>query len=197
MDPNNSAVLSVGYLAIEEAFLKKNKPQHATCWELRAVQKLDCGGHSGAVSYSSSSAAEREMKSAISLLLVASVFACPLICHVGHAASRANGKSVAGCCCHGATDTMPAGDRSPGVPSRSHGSDGCCQGICGGAVMGNFATYNAALDLTWVLPFAVVEPVLLTTLQETHADRFCTAPWPDDGTNRGRELCCLFSTLLC
>jgi hypothetical protein len=137
------------------------------------------------------------MKSAIALLLAGSVFACPLICHAGHAASRADGNSVSGCCCHGAANTMPASDRSPSVPSRSHSSDGCCQGICGGAVMGNFATYNAALDLTWVVPFAAVEPGLLTTLQETHAGRLCTAPWPDDGMNRGRELCCLFSTLLC
>jgi hypothetical protein len=27
--------------------------------------------------------------------------------------------------------------------------------------------------------------------------RFRTTPWPDDGMNIGRALCCLYSTLLC
>src|SRR5262249_34937621 len=129
--------------------------------------------------------------------LAVSVFSCPLICHSGHVASRPDGKPIASCCCHPITTTNPLGDGSNHVPNRLPGSGGCCRGICGGAVFQQSIAFDVALDTNWSLPVAMMEPVLLTNLQEMQFNRSCTTPWPDDEANRGRVLCCLFSTLLC
>jgi len=136
-------------------------------------------------------------KQSVSVLLATSVFACPLICYSGHAVARAGGKPVASCCCHSAANAPPAGDHSRGNPSRSQGPKCGCQGICGGAVVENDTAHNLTLDTTWSLPVAVIAPLLLARLEETRFNRFCATPWPDDGMNRGRALCCLYCTFLC
>ncbi len=57
--------------------------------------------------------------------------------------------------------------------------------------------YDVALDATWSLPVVDLVPAVLSDLQEVRFSQFLTTPWPDDGVNRGRAVCCLFSTLLC
>src|SRR4051794_14017521 len=106
------------------------------------------------------------MNSVISLILAVSVFSCPLICHAGHAASCHDGKAIASCCCHPITTAIPSGERSNNAPNRPQGSDCCCQGICGGAVFQHGVAYDVGLDTSWSLPVAVIEPALLTNLQE-------------------------------
>jgi hypothetical protein len=51
--------------------------------------------------------------------------------------------------------------------------------------------------MSFSLPVAVLTPTALAVLQETQSDRFGAPPWADDGSNLGRTLCCLYSTLLC
>src|SRR4051794_26834039 len=121
------------------------------------------------------------MKSAISLLLSFSVFACPFICHAGHVAVRP-GEQVASCCSHSTTNTP---SKSPAkLPSDQ--SNGCCRGICGGAVLDSSVAFAAGIDTSWSLPAAILAPVSLTSRQETQVDRGGAPPWPDDGANRGR-----------
>jgi len=133
------------------------------------------------------------MKSALSFLVAVSVFSCPLICHSGHTA--AGSKRVASCCEHCAGGSTP--DRSPNAPTPSNHSDGCPQGICSGAIMNHGAMYAVTLDPASSLPVAVIEPALSTAPSASGFAQFAVAPWPDDGKNPGRALCCLYSTLLC
>ena len=133
------------------------------------------------------------MKSALSFLVAVSVLSCPLICHSGHAV--AGDKHAASCCDHCSSNSTP--DNSPNAPASPHQSEGCPQGICNGAIMNHGATYAVALDNVWSLPVAVIEPTLTTVLQACRFARLAAAPCPDDGLNRGRALCCLYSTLLC
>jgi hypothetical protein len=53
-----------------------------------------------------------------------------------------------------------------------------------------------ALDTSWWVPVAIEAPQLVDSHQ-AEFNRSCAAPWPDDGMNAGRALCCLYSTLLC
>src|SRR4051794_22239909 len=114
------------------------------------------------------------MKSAISLILAVSVFSCPLLCHVGHVSAAAH-IAAAGCCCH---SSQPSNNDGPnGNPFRSHKSNSCCQGVCGGAVFNHVPSVPAAVDTSWSLPISLVEHALLTSLPEIQFNRFCTAPW--------------------
>jgi hypothetical protein len=136
------------------------------------------------------------MNSAISVLLSAAILACPYICHAGHAAGRSEGKNAASCaCCRGPTEKTS--HDSQGGPKSPHRSGGCPKGICNGAVVENGAFHDFGLDTSWSLPVADLYLSTHSHLQPSQFDRYAPAPWPDDGTNRGRALCCLFSTLLC
>src|SRR5437762_1160118 len=113
------------------------------------------------------------MKSALSLLLAVSVFSCPLLCHVGHVAAGTHIVGAA-CCCH----PQPAGGPSKGNPNRPQKSDGCCQGVCGGAVFNHAPSVQSTVDTDWSVPVVVVQPISLFTLHETEFNRFGAAPWP-------------------
>jgi hypothetical protein len=52
------------------------------------------------------------------------------------------------------------------------------------------------LDTSWWSPVAIISPRVARS-NEMPFDLFYAAPWPDDGMNTGRSLCCLYSTLLC
>jgi hypothetical protein len=100
------------------------------------------------------------------------------------------------CCAHGAK--MPSSSHENPSPQggRSPQSGGACQCICGGAVVDEAGLNVAELDASCWLPVAIILPSVIDSNQSPF-DRFSAAPWPDDGVNVGRSLCCLYSTLLC
>jgi hypothetical protein len=128
---------------------------------------------------------------AISIFLIATILNCPLYCSWSAGGVGAEGKACCRGCCH--PSSQPAsGERS--CPARDSGK--CCQCICGGAVIGDAATLDIGFDASLSLP--VVDLAVTSVLsQVSNLPRIRTTPWPDDGVNVGRALCCLYSTLLC
>jgi hypothetical protein len=118
-----------------------------------------------------------------------------LICH-GLGGDRAGGK-LAGCSCRQAAGTCSSSERhSCPSPAPSENPGDSCQCICGGAVIDDAGVHELKIETNWSLLAAVVEPVLVQA-DVLRVLRLATPPWPDDGVNVGRALCCLYSTLLC
>jgi hypothetical protein len=136
------------------------------------------------------------MNRVLSLYLAATIFFCPLNCRFKQCkADAAEGTAPICSCCHGghSQGTTP---KTPSAPQpRPSDSGGSCQCICGGAVVDHVSANVANLDTSWWLPVAIISSCEFHS-NETF-DRFRRAPWPDDGTNTGRSLCCLYSMLLC
>jgi hypothetical protein len=136
------------------------------------------------------------MNRLLSVYLAATIFVCPLYCRFAQCKAAADGAEPVCSCCHrhGAPVSPEQLPSSPEPqPSDSGGS---CQCICGGAVVDDVRLDVLALDTSWWLTVAFISPQAVHS-NEMPFDRFCAAPWPDDGTNAGRFLCCLYSTLLC
>ena len=135
------------------------------------------------------------MRRPLAILLIATIFACPLICAAGNGGGGTASASCCGCC-HRAGGANSSGEQScpakPTVPDSGH----ACQCICGGAVVEDAGTQDVSLDTGWSLPVAVAIP-LVTHIQEAELRPFCSAPWPDVGMNPGRALRCLLCTYLC
>src|SRR3954453_10992667 len=133
----------------------------------------------------------------LSLLLSATLVACPFFCTLQITVAKAAGTNLHTCCdccaaAHAANQPAP----SHGSNHRPSNSGKSCQCICGGAVNQLSAPVDFGLDINWlmVLPaesqcisskFDPASPVSIDRLQ------------PDDGTNLGRSMRCLFNSFLC
>jgi hypothetical protein len=136
------------------------------------------------------------MNRVLSLYLAATIFACPLYCWFAKCGAAVEGTTPVCSCCHGGgSHGTPANAPTAPGPQPSD-SGGSCQCICGGAVVDHANANVADIDTSWWLPVAIISPRVAHT-NEMPFDCFCRAPWPDDGMNVGRSLCCLYSTLLC
>jgi hypothetical protein len=138
------------------------------------------------------------MRATLSIYLAATIFACPLLCNWGVYSAASQGAEAVRCPCCAHAAEMPSSSHEN--PSSQDGpsprSGGSCQCICGGAVVDEAESNVAELDTSCWLPVAIMLPSVIDFSQSPF-DRFCAAPWPDDGVNVGRALCCLYSTLLC
>src|SRR5262245_36254606 len=125
------------------------------------------------------------MNRLISVYLAATIFVCPLYCRFTQCkADAADGAEPVCSCCHGGhSHGAPAKDPSAPEPQPSD-SGGSCQCICGGAVVDHASANVADLDMSWWLPVAIISPWAVNS-NEMAFDRFCAAPWPDDGMNAG------------
>jgi hypothetical protein len=137
------------------------------------------------------------MNRLLSIYLAATIFVCPLYCRFTQCeADAADGAAPVCSCCHRShSQGTPAKIPSAPEPQPSN-SGGSCQCICGGALVDIVHSHIADVDTSWWLPVAIMSPRVVH-LNEMPFDRFCAVPWPDDGVNVGRSLCCLYSTLLC
>jgi hypothetical protein len=136
------------------------------------------------------------MSRVLCVYLAATIFACPLFCQLGQCGAAAEGvESICSGCCHGGGPI--SSEEQPSAPERDSSDEGgSCQCICGGAVVDGAAQSVAVLDTSWWSPVAIILPQIADS-QQGQLDRFSGSPWPDDGMNAGRVLCCLYSTLLC
>lgn len=137
------------------------------------------------------------MRRAISILTVANLLFCPIMCGREHVSDGAEGKIVRHACdCCGGEGQVPSGtDANPAkhAPTRpGHG----CECICGGAIVNDANLHGVLCDWNWALPVALTDPDAAQTLSDCLTRSPC-APWPDVGKNHGRILCCLYSTLQC
>ena len=135
------------------------------------------------------------MSRVLSVYLAATILVCPLFCHVAQCSVTAEGvESVRGCCCgNGAGSPL---EEQPTAPERrSSDSGGCCQCICGGAVVDAAAADIAGVDTGWWSPVVILMPGV--SFQKAQFDWSCAALWSDDDMNTGRAVCCLYCTLLC
>jgi len=134
----------------------------------------------------------------IGILLSATIVACPFFCNLGNGgAVSARDESGAGACDCCRTSGKPAPADEQSCPARdSSPASGDCRCICGGAVVEDVALPDIGVDTSCTLPAPIVDS-LPAPVQEARF-RACGAnPWPDDGTNPGRALCCLYNTYQC
>lgn len=137
------------------------------------------------------------MQWAVTILLTAAIFACPILCAVGDCYDCDSGEAADGCsCCHEGGAANSGDGNSYPADSRPPDSGDACACICGGAVVDDAGSHVVHFDWSWSLPVAVVEPAV-GQLHEALFRQFSLAPWPDVGRNAGRAICCLFSTYLC
>jgi hypothetical protein len=136
------------------------------------------------------------LRHTLSLLLVASIAACPFVCTLSGGPAKAAGKASHGCCdcCHDeqSPEPMTPGD-SQQCPTKSHT---CCQCICGGAVFEVDGTPDCGVDTSlWAtLPGEGVQMVTAAVAAEHWSiDQL----QPDDGANVGRAMRCLLMSFLC
>jgi hypothetical protein len=136
------------------------------------------------------------LRRALTLFLVASIAACPFVCTLGGASAKAAGEASRGrCdCCHQeqSSDPLSPGD-SRHCPTNSHE---CCQCICGGAILEVVDTPGCGVDTSLWAPLPSEGMQILTP---TAANRhWCIEHvQPDDGSNVGRAMRCLFMSYLC
>jgi hypothetical protein len=133
----------------------------------------------------------------LSLVLAATIVACPFCCMVGSATAKAAGEKHRPCCecCH--DDRPPAPEQKSDEPGDCPTKSGtACQCICGGAVsdagippdVGVDRSVWADLPADGLAALSVAEANLCITTAQLQ---------PDDGHNLGRIMRCLFSTYLC
>lgn len=125
----------------------------------------------------------------VSLLVTVALLACPLLCGAGSPdAPKVDAEPAKCCCCHSAeTPTTP--DEECPEP------DGCCQCICGGAIIEHADVGQVDLCTgVWSLP----PPTSLAPAMGLSKRVLSIADLqPDDGMNPGRTKRCLFMTFLC
>jgi hypothetical protein len=130
---------------------------------------------------------------AFSILLITAIFNCPLCCSWGAGSVRSGDTAKTHCrgCCHSPAKSE-SGEQS--CPLREPGK--CCQCICGGAIVGDAVAQDIGFDASLPMPVAN-RAVVSVPAQYIEFLRIRTTPWPDDGVNVGRAMCCLYSTFLC
>lgn len=157
------------------------------------------------------------LKALIHLALIGSLLGCPPSCLLRSMLAETSGNATAGvavahgdrscggCCCHHAaapreTSAAPTRDGSlpqPQLPRPCDhdNSSGPCQCICGGAVFENPVAFDAA-DAVHLLDALAAAPMVadLTPPEVDVALRRCP---PDDDVLTGREICRLYSLMLC
>jgi hypothetical protein len=138
---------------------------------------------------------------ALSILLTTMLAACPCFCkgEASHAGERTEVHAHCGCC----HDESPfhEHDEDPSPAESDHDSAPCpdnCGGqcICNGAVVEDAVALDLNLDAGWWV--AVVLPQLqIVHVADSNGIPRQSAHPPDDGTNLGRTLCCLYQSYLC
>jgi hypothetical protein len=131
----------------------------------------------------------------LSLLLVASITACPLICRGGlQCCASAPAAAAHGCCesCHKpkASDSKSAPRE---LPSKTPG--GCEGCICGGAVIEDSTLPQVDVG-SLSLPLPESHVVAIAPDHSRSSIGFSVL-LPDDGINQGRAMRCLMSSYLC
>ncbi len=138
------------------------------------------------------------LRRSLSLLLVATIFACPFFCSLSAAIARSsNGGDTPVCCgCFHPQNSADQGQHSNRSKHCPPNSGKCCQCICGGAVSELAGTQDFSVDTSWwtILPIA---NALLPTVCETQNHVSIAQLQPDDGLNLGRSMRCLFMSFLC
>ena len=134
-------------------------------------------------------------KTLLSIALATTIFACPLLCRTS-ASVRVTAASPGGCCscCHSHQEQSPADNAPPS--NQDKGSSGCCQCICGGALLDVDGSHVAGVDVTFWAPVAIVEPLAAQAIA-ARLNASGGALQRSDGMNPGRALRCLFMTFLC
>lgn len=135
------------------------------------------------------------LRRSLSVVLAATIGACPFVCTLSGAIAMVDGKVSHTCCdCqaqHSTDKSQPSdSDRCP--PN----SGKCCQCICGGAVSELGSVADIGKDVSWwtILP---IDSVLVPSASDTAERVFVAQLQPDDGSNVGRSMRCLFMSFLC
>jgi hypothetical protein len=126
----------------------------------------------------------------VSILLGVALLACPLLCGAASvdAADVDAEPAKCSCCCHSTDTPTTPGEECPEP-------DGCCQCVCGGAIVEHAA--EVQIDLCtgfWSPPPATS---LIPAMGISKRALAIADLQPDNGTNPGRAKCCLFMTFLC
>lgn len=133
----------------------------------------------------------------LSLMLVATIAACPFFCTLNGATAKVSGEKPHPCCdcCHA--------NHSPEQSQHPDGSKSCppisgkaCQCICGGAISEVRAAPDDCIDLNvWaILP---IETYAVSRAPETTQLLSISQLQPDDGHNLGRTMRCLLCSFVC
>jgi hypothetical protein len=129
----------------------------------------------------------------LSLTLIAALLECPFICGLAPVVrAQEQGAARCGCCHH--EESIPADQGSvPAAPSQ--GGNAVCQCICNGAVIEHAAQLPLGIAIDCWTPVAVTTSFVASSSGQLSLLQ--AANLPDDGTNPGRAMRCLFSTYLC
>jgi hypothetical protein len=134
------------------------------------------------------------LKRLLSLTLIAALLECPFICGLAPVV-RAQEQGAARCCgcCHH-EESIPA-DQGSAPADPSQGGNAVCQCICNGAVIEHAAVLYLGIALDCWTPVAA--PTSFVPSSSGQIRLLQAVSQPDDGTNPGRAMRCLFSTYLC
>jgi hypothetical protein len=128
----------------------------------------------------------------LSLTLIVALFQCPLICGLAPAVCAEEQEVTHPCaCCHHRNESVPAQQ----APTPTDSGNALCQCICNGAVVEHAIICDLGIDLSCWLPVTDIAPAVAPS--DAQLSIFQAASQPDDGTNPGRTMRCLYMTYLC
>jgi len=137
------------------------------------------------------------LQKGLSLLLSATLVACPFVCSLNGVVAKVTGNTTHTCCGCCSTAHAPLGSHAPdGSNHRTPSPGKSCQCICGGAVSQLSATFHVDLDASF--PIALPSEIKSPASECELANHVSIAQLqPDDGTNLGRAMRCIFMSFLC